>query len=71
VPFNATPNISYLWHPPPVTGQGSPNVSYVFKHSGEQSFKVWAIQAGKALSLTHTFQVLPGKVFLYFPLVLR
>jgi hypothetical protein len=70
-PLDATLYVRYLWSPPPQSGQWTSQATYIFEHGGEQAITVWAIQAGRVLSLTAIVPVQATTRFLYLPQVIR
>jgi hypothetical protein len=70
-PADATPNVRYLWSPPPLSGQWTSQATYIFGLGGGQTITVWAIQAGKASLLTAIVPVQATIRYLYLPQVIR
>jgi hypothetical protein len=70
-PARVTPNISFLWSPPPQSGQWTNQVVYVFDCDGKREITVWAIQAGQVISRTSVVTIQPMIRYLYFPLIGR
>lgn len=69
IPEDATPNVSFIWMPPPLSGQLTAQPSFVFEGFGPHDVTVWAVQAEAQVSSTITLQVGPFIRHYYFPLV--
>ncbi len=70
-PDDATPNVSYIWLPVPISGQGSSPAVFAFERGGLQSVTVWAVQAGQSVSDTIMIDAAPMVRPFYLPLVYR
>jgi len=68
-PITAALPISYEWSPPPLTGQGSPIVTYRWSVTGLQTITVTAVNAGGIATDTHAIAIDRHKV--YLPLVMK
>ena len=69
LPEDATPNVSFIWMPPPVSGQLTSQPSFLFDEFGPVDVTVWAVNSGGQVSTTMTLDVSPFIRYYHFPLV--
>jgi hypothetical protein len=70
-PAAATPNIIYIWTPPPFTGQFTPNATFSWPEAGVYTVKVLVMNMDSQVQASQVVTIRAGEIMIYLPVVSR
>jgi hypothetical protein len=70
-PAAATPNVIYIWTPPPFTGQFTPHATFSWPEAGVYTVNVLAMNMDSQVQASQVVTIQAGEIMIYLPVVVR